>query len=306
MIYTVTFNPALDYVVRCSCLELGGTNRASDVQLLAGGKGINVSNVLNNLGVESIALGFTAGFTGNVIRSMTEAAGCRCDFIELPDGLSRINVKLKSGGETEINGVGPDIPEESMNKLTEQLEKLEAGDFLVLAGSIPKSLPDTIYHDIMKRLSGKGVHFVVDAVNDLLMNVLELHPFLIKPNHLELGEIFGVDITGDKEKAAHYAKILREKGARNVLVSMAGDGAVLAAEDGKIYSCEAPEGTLVNSVGAGDSMVAGFLTGWSKSASYAEALKTGTAAGSASAFSAFLAERDDVEKLYPEIEIDVK
>lgn len=305
MIYTVTFNPALDYVVHTDGFSLGGTNRASSEQLLAGGKGINVSVVLNNLGTESVALGFTAGFTGAVIRSMTEAQGCKCDFIELPDGFSRINVKLKTDSETEINGMGPDIPQESVDLLMKKLDGLSKGDYLVLAGSIPRSLPDTIYRDIMERLAGKGVHFVVDAANKLLMNVLDLKPFLIKPNHVELGEIFGVDLTGDKSGAAHYAKILREKGARNVLVSMAGDGAVLAAEDGKIYSCDAPKGKLVNSVGAGDSMVAGFLTGWCKTENFAEALKTGAASGSASAFSAFLAENDAVDRLYESICVEV-
>ncbi|MGN0675802.1 MAG: 1-phosphofructokinase [Oscillospiraceae bacterium] len=306
MIYTVTFNPALDYVVHTDGFVMGGTNRASSEQLLAGGKGINVSVVLNNLGTESVALGFTAGFTGAVIRNMTESQGCKCDFIELPCGFSRINVKLKTDNETEINGMGPDIPQESMALLMEKLDKLEPDDFLVLAGSIPRSLPDTVYRDIMERLSGKGVHFVVDAANKLLLNVLDLKPFLIKPNHIELGEIFGENLKGDKIKAAYYAEILKDRGARNVLVSMAEDGAVLAAEDGKVYFCDAPKGTAVNSVGAGDSMVAGFLTGWCSSHSFDEALKTGIAAGSASAFSAFLAEKDDVERLCRNIKISVK
>lgn len=301
MIYTVTFNPALDYAVRVKTLENGGTNRAVSEQLLPGGKGINVSAVLNNFGVESVVLGFIAGFTGAEIRRMTEAQGCKCDFIELPTGTSRINVKLKSDCETEINGLGPDIPNECLQMLFDKLDKLKSGDFLVLAGSIPSSLPDTVYRDIMVRLDGRGVSFVVDAVNKLLLNVLDLKPFLIKPNHIELGEIFGVDLTGDKEKAAYYAEELRKKGARNVLVSMAEYGAVLAAEDGKVYSCDAPKGTAVNSVGAGDSMVAGFLTGWCGTGSYAEALKTGTAAGSASAFSALLAEKSDADRLYKEI-----
>lgn len=303
MIYTVTFNPALDYVVHVDGFDCGKTNRASSEQLLAGGKGINVSVVLNNMGTENVALGFTAGFTGTVIRSMIEAQGCRCDFIDLPDGFSRINVKLKTDEETEINGIGPDISTESVCKLMEQLDRLETGDYLVMAGSIPCSIQDTIYRDIMVRLSGKGIHFVVDAANNLLMNVLDLNPFLIKPNHIELGEIFGVDITGDKDKAAYYAKQLREKGAENVLVSMAGDGAVLAAENGKIYCCDAPKGKIVNSVGAGDSMVAGFLTGWCRSEDYAEALKMGIAAGSASTFSPFLADREGIEKLYEKINV---
>ena len=312
MIYTVTFNPALDYVVRAEKIRFGETNRAASEQLLAGGKGINVSAVLKNLGTESVALGFTAGFTGAEIRRMTEAQGCRCDFIELPEGFSRINVKLKSEGETEINGIGPDIPEESLRKLFEKLDRLSEGDYLVLAGSIPKSLPDTIYRDIMTRLSGRGIGFVADASGVLLMNVLELKPFLIKPNHIELGELFGVDISGDKEKAAFYACELRKKGAENVLVSMAESGAVLAASDGRVYSCEAPRGRAVNSVGAGDSMVAGFLAGWcgncdgrSGEGSFEEALKMGAAAGSASAFSEFLAKKEDVERLYREISVRV-
>lgn len=301
MIYTVTFNPALDYAVRVKSLEEGGTNRAVSEQLLAGGKGINVSAVLKNLGVESVALGFIAGFTGAEIRRMTEAQGCKCDFIELPSGISRINIKLKSDCETEINGMGPDIPDECLQKLFTKLDKLKKDDFLVLAGSIPTSLPDTVYRDIMERLDGKGVHFIVDAANKLLLNVLDLKPFLIKPNHIELGEIFDADLTGDKVKAAYYAEELRRRGARNVLVSMAEYGAVLAAEDGKVYSCDAPKGTAVNSVGAGDSMVAGFLTGWCGTESYSEALKMGTAAGSASAFSALLAEKSETERLYKEI-----
>lgn len=303
MIYTVTFNPALDYVIRADKIAFGETNRAASEQLLAGGKGINVSVVLKNLGTESVALGFTAGFTGAEIRRMVEAQGCKCDFIELPEGFSRINVKLKSDGETEINGIGPDIPEESLKKLFDRLDLLTEGDYLILAGSIPKSLPDTIYKDIMKKLSGRGVRFVADASGDLLMNVLGSKPFFVKPNHTELGEIFGVDIAGDKEKAAYYAGELRKKGAENVLVSMAEHGAVLYASDGKVYSCNAPKGTAVNSVGAGDSMVAGFLSGWTKTGSFTEALKMGAAAGSASAFSAFLAEKDDVEHLYREISV---
>ncbi len=305
MIYTLTFNPAIDYVIRTETPAFGKINRASAEQILAGGKGINVSVVLKNLGVESTALGFTAGFTGAEIRRLIGLKGVKCDFIELPQGFSRINVKLKSDIETEINGIGPDIPEESMKELFNKLEKLSAGDILVLAGSIPRSLPDTVYNDIMKRLGGRGVRFAADASGKMLMNVPAQRPFLIKPNHHELGEIFGADIGGDKEKAAFYAGKLRGMGAENVLVSMAEYGAVLCASDGKVYTCGAPKGKVINSVGAGDSMVAGFLAGWIGSGSFEEALKWGAAAGSASAFSEFLAEKDEAEKLYGNISVQV-
>lgn len=296
MIYTVTFNPSLDYIVSVKDFELGKTNRTSYEQMLAGGKGINVSTVLKNLGIENIALGFTAGFTGKEIKRMAEESGLRCDFIELEDGFSRINVKMKDFDGTEINGKGPDIDPNAVEKLMEQLRKLQEGDMLVLAGSIPSSMSDSIYRDIMSELCGKGIEFVVDATKDLLFNVLEYHPFLIKPNNHELGEIFGVEIK-TREQVVPYAKKLQEMGARNVLVSMAGEGAVLLDESGQVFKLQAPEGKLVNAVGAGDSMVAGFIAGWTEKRDSYHAFKMGVAAGSASAFSEFLATEQEIKSL---------
>lgn len=296
MIYTITFNPALDYIISVEEFKMGLTNRTDTETLLAGGKGINVSMVLKNLGLESTALGFVAGFTGKEICRRVEEFGCRTEFIELPEGFSRINVKLKNVDGMEINGKGPDIDEESLQKLLRRLDGLAAGDVLVLAGSIPASVPDSIYCDICKRLSGRGVTIVVDATKSLLMNVLSLKPFLIKPNNHELGEIFGVELAS-REEVVPYAKKLQEMGAENVLVSMAGEGAVLAAGDGRIYASPAPKGNLVNAVGAGDSMVAGFLAGYLQTKAYEEAFYMGLAAGSASAFSEFLATKEEVEAL---------
>ena len=301
MIYTVTFNPSLDYIVAVENFKVGMTNRASQERLLAGGKGINVSTVLSNLGVDSVALGFTAGFTGEEIRKMAEKTGLRTEFIEVEQGFSRINMKLKSIEGTEINGIGPVISESELQKLLNRLDRLRAEDVLVLAGSIPDSIPDSIYRDIMERLKGRGINFVVDATRDLLMNVLDCHPFLIKPNNHELGEIFGVELN-DRESVKPYAKQMQQRGARNVLVSMAGAGAVLLDENGEYYETAAPKGTLVNGVGAGDSMVAGFLAGWFKSGDYRTAFKMGVAAGSASAFSEFLATGEEVEKIYESLQ----
>ncbi|RHR30861.1 1-phosphofructokinase [Clostridium sp. AF19-22AC] len=297
MIYTVTFNPSLDYIVSVEDFRLGLTNRTSSELILPGGKGINVSTVLGNLGIESTALGFVAGFTGAEICKETEAAGIRSDFIQIEEGISRINLKLKSIDGTEINGQGPDISEEKVSMLMEKLDALEAEDVLVLAGSIPASMPDDIYQKIMERLKGRGVRIVVDATKDLLLNVLDYQPFLIKPNNHELGEIFGVDLS-TRDEVIPYGRKMQEKGARNVLISMAGEGAVLVAEDGQVYTSPAPKGTLVNGVGAGDSMVAGFLAGWLKQRDYEYAFHMGIAAGSASAFSEYLATRSEIEAVY--------
>ena len=302
MIYTVTFNPALDYAVGVEKLSLGMTNRSSFEQLLPGGKGINVSLILSVLGIENTALGFIAGFTGNEIKRRFEQMGGNSGFIELDDGISRINVKIKSDTETEINASGPVISADALERLMKILDGMDDGDILVLAGSIPSSLPDSLYSDILHRLEDKRITAAVDATKDLLMNVLKYKPFLIKPNNHELGEIFGVTLK-TREDVVPYAKKMQELGARNVLVSMAGEGAVLAAEDGKIYESAAPKGTVVNSVGAGDSMVAGFIAGWIKSGSYREALKTGLAAGSASAFSEELATKEEIERVYNSFEI---
>ena len=297
MIYTVTFNPSLDLAVTADSISFGTINKSSSETILAGGKGINVSTVLHHLGCESVALGFIAGFTGNEIDRMLISDGVKTDFIRLPEGNSRINIKLKAQEETEINASGPDIPSAELLRLMEKLEGLSQGDYLVLAGSIPASLPDTIYKDIMVALKDTGVCIIVDASRTLLVNVLEQRPFLIKPNNIELAEIFGVPSLNDKKEVIRYAKELQKMGARNVLVSMAGDGAVFVSEDGQELMSEAPSGTVINSVGAGDSMVAGFLAGYIKSGSFNEALRLGIAAGSASTFSRYLASKQDIDDI---------
>ena len=296
MIYTVTFNPALDYVIRMESLNLGMVNRSSAEAVYYGGKGINVSTVLKNIGVDSVALGFVAGFTGKEIEEGVKNMGVATDFIKLPEGMSRINVKIKAEQETEINGQGPKISMEQVEKLFEKLDRLEKRDCLVLAGTIPASLPSDIYEQIMDRLKDKEIHIVVDATKDLLLNVLKYHPFLIKPNNHELGEMFGVVLKTDEE-IVEYAKKLQERGARNVLISMAGDGAILLTETKEVYKMGVPKGTVVNSVGAGDSMVAGFVASYFKEHDYLKALKFGTATGSATAFSEGLATMDKVEEL---------
>ena len=293
MIYTVTFNPSLDYVVQADQLIPGEINRTTSEHIYPGGKGNNVSVILSNLGLKSKALGFKAGFTGDVLEKMLEEFGCETDFIPLKEGNSRINVKINAGTETEINGQGPAIAEADIKKLYEKLDTLSDGDILVLAGSIPDVMPGSMYMDIMRHLQNKDLKIVVDATKDLLVNVLQYHPFLIKPNNHELGEIFGVKIES-KADVITYAKKMQEKGARNVLVSMAGDGAVLVAEDGSIFQSEAPKGKVVNSVGAGDSMVAGFIAGYLENGSYEKAFQMGVCTGSASAFSEELATKAEV------------
>ena len=300
MIYTVTFNPSLDYIVSVEDFKTGITNRTSSELILPGGKGLNVSMVLGNLGLENTALGFAAGFTGAEIVRRVEEMGVKADFIPVPGGISRINLKLKSIEGTEINGCGPVIGKDALEQLLEKLAVLGEGDVLVLAGSIPRSVPDDIYGEILRRLSGKAVMTVVDAERELLVKVLEYHPFLVKPNNHELGEIFGLELA-DREAVIPYAKRLREMGAGNVLVSLAGEGAVLAAEDGNIYEAPAPKGKLINGVGAGDSMVAGFLAGWMRKKDYRHAFHMGMAAGSASAFSEFLATREEVMAVYRQL-----
>ena len=297
MIYTVTFNPSLDYIVSVENFRLGLTNRTSSELMLPGGKGVNVSTVLMNLGIENTALGFAAGFVGDEIVRQMEEMGVQNGFIRIEEGVSRINLKLKSIDGTEINGQGPVISPEHVEELMKQLDRLGEGDVLFLSGSIPASMPDDAYQKIMERLDGRGVQIVVDATKDLLLNVLEYHPFLIKPNNHELGDIFGVKLS-EREEVVPYAKKLQEKGAVNVLVSMAGKGAVLLAEDGSVYAAEAPKGTLKNGVGAGDSMVAGFLAGYGESGDYEHAFRMGLAAGSASAFSEQLATKDEIKKVY--------
>ena len=297
MIYTVTFNPSLDYIVGTEGFQLGNTNRTVSELMLPGGKGINVSTVLKNLGIESTALGFTAGFTGEEIRRRVDGLGLRSEFIDVGNGFSRINVKMKEFDGTEINGQGPVIGENAVGRLMERLDSLEEGDTLVLAGSIPASMPDSIYSDILARLEGKGVVSIVDATKDLLLNVLKYRPFLIKPNHHELGEIFGVELES-REDVVPYAEKLQEQGAQNVLVSMGGKGAVLLDTEGSVHMLPVPKGTLVNAVGSGDSMVAGFLAGWTEKKDYEHAFRMGISAGSASAFSELLATKEEILGLY--------
>lgn len=300
MIYTVTFNPSLDYIVSVNDFQLGLTNRTDSELILPGGKGINVSTILMNLGIDSTAFGFAAGFTGEEIIREVEAMGIRSDFIKIDSGISRINLKLKNIDGTEINGSGPEISEEKIEELLRKLDILGEGDILVLAGSIPASMPADMYSTIMERLQHKNVTFIVDATKDLLINVLKYKPFLIKPNNHELGELFDVKLT-TREEVIPYGKKLQKQGARNVLISMAGEGAVLVAEDGSVYEAPAPKGTLVNAVGAGDSMVAGFTAGWIEKKDYRYAFYMGVSAGSASAFSEYLATKEEIMDLYEKV-----
>lgn len=300
MIYTVTFNPSLDYIVTVDDFKLGLTNRTTTELMLPGGKGINVSIVLSNLGVKNTAFYFSAGFIGEEITRRIKESGINADYIQVEKGNSRINLKLKSIDGTEINGMGPDITEDNVEELMKKLDQVTRGDILVLAGSIPSTMPDSIYSDIMERLENRGVKIVVDATKDLLLNVLKFKPFLIKPNNHELGDIFGVELK-TRESVIPYAKKLQEMGAKNVVVSMAGEGAVLIGSDGSVVMSEAPKGTLVNGVGAGDSMVAGFIAGWLQDGKLERAFKMGLAAGSASAFSEYLATKEEVMEIYNSI-----
>ena len=300
MIYTVTFNPAIDYVVRTGEMEIGATNRSNSEEIYFGGKGINVSMVLKELDMPSIALGFVAGFTGVAIEKGVQEAGIKTDFVHLENGFSRINVKIKSSQETELNGQGPHITEDAIKELFAKLDCLQDGDTIVLAGSIPNTLPADIYEQILQYLSGKSIKAVVDATGELLLRVMKYKPFLVKPNNHELGELFNITLQTNEE-IAQYARKLQEMGARNVLVSMAGDGALLIDENGKEHFCDVCKGIVRNSVGAGDSMVAGFLAG-SKDGDYEFALKLGTATGGATAFSDGLAKRDDIDRLLEQLQ----
>lgn len=299
MIYTVTFNPSLDYIVNVEDFKIGTVNRTISEKVFSGGKGINVSFVLKNLGITSVALGFIAGFTGREIESGVKNHGCLCDFIEVKEGMSRINIKLKSKSnvETEINGQGPVIKGDDLQILMEKLDLLQDGDILVLAGSIPNNVSLNIYEKILKRVESKNIKVVVDATKELLRNVLKYHPFLIKPNNHELGELFGITLKS-KEEIVYYGKKLQDMGAKNILISMAGDGAILISEEDKIYVSSAPKGKVINSVGAGDSMVAGFLWGHIETGDLQYAFKMGIAAGSASAFSTKLATKEEVLNLF--------
>jgi 1-phosphofructokinase len=300
MINTITLNPSLDYIVKVDSFKVDSLNRIAEERIYAGGKGINVSIVLKNLGVENTALGYVAGFTGEEILRQIESHGVSCDFIKLKSGFSRINVKLKSDGETEINGSGPQITENDLKILYEKLSHLTRGDYLILSGSIPNSVPDNIYESIMSSLEDEGVEFIVDATKELLLKVLKYRPFLIKPNHHELAEMFEVELKSD-EDIIKYGTKLQEMGAKNVLISMAGDGAILLSENGEAIKREVPKGILKNSVGAGDSMVAGFLCGYLRNNDINEAFKMVIATGSASAFSEELATKEQVYDLLKQI-----
>lgn len=299
MIYTVTFNPAIDYVMHIPEMNAGMVNRSEREEIYFGGKGINVSFVLMELGIKSKALGFVAGFTGEAIEKGISDKGIESDFVHLKNGVSRINVKIKSGSETELNGQGPEITDEELAEFFLKLDEIKSGDIIILAGSVPNTLPSDIYERIMEKLSDREVKAVVDATKELLMNVLKYKPYLVKPNNHELGEIFGVKFTSTEE-IVEYAWKLKEMGAQNVLVSMAGDGAVLLDENGKTHICGVCSGTVKNSVGAGDSMVAGFLAG-SMEDNYEYALKLGTAAGGATAFSEGLAQKDEIYRLMEQL-----
>ena len=296
MIFTVTFNPSLDYIVRVDEMRLGTINRTNYEQLLPGGKGINVSIVLGNLGHPSRALGFSAGVTGAALEKLLADTGVDADLVHVKAGFTRINAKVKAVEETELNGQGPRIAPEDVDALFSKLDVLGQDDTLVISGSVPNTLPSDMYEQVMKRLAGHGVRIVVDAERDLLTRVLPYRPFLVKPNNHELGDIFGVTLK-TRDEVVPYARRMQEMGAQNVLVSMAGEGGVLVAADGQVYQSPAAKGTVVNSVGAGDSCVAGFLAGLMETGSYQTAFRMGLAAGSASAFSDHLATRPEVEDL---------
>lgn len=296
MIFTVTFNPSLDYIVRVDEMRLGTINRTNYEQLLPGGKGINVSIVLGNLGHPSRALGFSAGVTGAALEKLLADSGVDADLVHVKAGFTRINAKVKAVEETEINGQGPRIAPEDVDALFSKLDVLGQDDTLVISGSVPNTLPSDMYEQVMERLAGRGVRIVVDAERDLLTRVLPYRPFLVKPNNHELGDIFGVTLK-TRDEVVPYARRMQEMGAQNVLVSMAGEGGVLVAADGQVYQSPAAKGTVVNSVGAGDSCVAGFLAGLMETGSYQTAFRMGLAAGSASAFSDHLATRPEVEDL---------
>lgn len=296
MIYTVTFNPALDYVMNVGRLQTKDINRTDSEQLYYGGKGINVSVILTRLGIENTALGFLAGFTGKYVKELLEKDNVKTDFVYLESGYTRINVKIRSQQEFDINAKGPEISQRDIDALFKKLDKLKPGDTLVLAGSASGSLPNDIYERILKRLDKKGIEFAVDATGKLLMNVLKYKPFLIKPNHLELGEIFSVEIK-TLESVKIYAKMLQDMGAGNVLVSRGKDGAVLLDESGQFHTIGVVPGKVKRTVGCGDSMVAGFLAGYRKSGDYSYALKLGSACSNATAFSESLATKDEIYKL---------
>lgn len=297
MVYTITLNPALDYVMKVGSLRFDDINRSKAEQIYYGGKGINVSVVLSRLGTENKALGFIAGFTGEELERMLKEDNIECDFNHLQNGLTRVNVKIKADTELDINANGPDVSEAEIEELLTKLDDIKEGDVLVLAGAVPKNLPSDVYEKILQRLSGRGVKFVVDATGELLLKVLKYKPFLVKPNHHELGDLFSVTTKTDEEIEI-YAKKLQQMGASNVLVSRGGDGAMLIDEFGAVKKIGNAKGTLINSVGCGDSMVAGFVAGFLQKGDYEHALRLGAACGNATAFSEGLAEKKDIDRIY--------
>lgn len=302
MIYTVTLNPSIDYVIKLDELNVGKINRVKEEHVYPGGKGVNVSRILKNLDNDNIALGFVSGFTGDCIVNSLQALNLKTNFIKVKEGFTRINVKIKSNQETEINGQGPKISDENLKQFYEIIDKLSDEDILILSGSIPSCLDEKLYENIMQRLQNKNIKVIVDATKNLLLNVLKYKPFLIKPNNHELAEMFNVELKTTQD-VVFYAKKLKEMGAQNVLISMGKDGALLVANNNEVFTSSVAKGEVVNSVGAGDSMVAGFVSGYLKSNSYEEALRLGAASGGATAFSSDLATREFIDKLVDEIEI---
>lgn len=300
MIYTLTLNPSVDYIVHADNFTLGALNRSTSEAKLPGGKGINVSRVLKNLGVESKAVGFLGGFTGRFVEGFLTAEGIYTDFIQVKED-TRINIKLKTGLETEINAQGPVISPEKIQLLKERIQQFGEGDYLVVAGSVPATMPDTIYAELIKDCKDRGAEVIVDAEGAVLKTILDFRPFLIKPNHHELGQFFGIEIK-NPEEAAFYGQKLVEAGAKNVIVSLAGEGAVYVNES-ESYFASVPKGIVKNSVGAGDSMVAGFLAQYLKTKDRKQAFRFSVAAGSATAFSIGLCSGEEAEKLLPEIKI---
>ena len=297
MVYTVTLNPALDYVMKLKALRTDDINRTDGEEIYYGGKGINVSVILTQLGIPNTALGFLGGFTGKKLEEMLKNDNISCDFNHLKNGDTRINVKIKADKEIDLNACGPEITKEDMQSFLRKLDCIKSGDYLILAGSIPNTLPDDIYEQILERVSDRNINCVVDATGDLLKNVLKYKPFLIKPNHHELGDLFSVQIKSDDD-IVKYSKKLQEMGAKNVLVSMAKDGAMLTDENGNVHKIGNAKGKLINSVGCGDSMVAGFTAGYIKTADYSFALRLGSACGNATAFSEKLATREEIERVF--------
>lgn len=296
MIYTITFNPALDYITQVENFKIGKINRTKVEKILPGGKGLNVSIVLNNLKIKNTAIAFIGGFTGEELKNKIENYGIGTDFIKVTDGITRINIKINSDEETAINGQGPQIMEKEIKELLEKIDKMKNNDIVVISGNIPNGVPKTIYETICEKLAKKEILYIVDATRELLINVLRYKPFLIKPNKEEIEETFNVKLN-NIEEIKTYARKLQEMGAQNVLVSLGGEGALLISKDKKEYYSKAPKGKVINTVGAGDSMVAGFLTGFLKTNKYENAFKMGIATGSASAFSENLATEEDVEKI---------